>query len=186
LLDRFKLADPDRDELWTEAGKCKAMQWGWPLPNVWLGVSVEDQTRAEERIPDLLATPAAKRFLSCEPLLGPMHLRCIRFPASNRAFLDATNGRTDYPGPHAHPDLAKVDWVICGGESGPNARPMNPGWARLLRDQCQDAGVPFFFKQWGEWQAGDNDTPHGLQYYRVGKKAAGAMLDGREWREFPA
>jgi protein gp37 len=91
----------------------------WPLPNVWLGTSVEDQQRADERIPVLLDTPAAVRWLSCEPLLGPVNL------------LNAMS----------------IDWVVAGGESGPGARPMDEGWARSLRDQCTAAGVPFFCKQ---------------------------------------
>lgn len=117
------------------------------LPNVWLGVSVEDQTRADERIPLLLDTPAAKRFLSCEPLLGPVDLRNVSY--SGPIFLDGLVGYADETtSPASH---RKIDWVIVGGESGPGARPMHPDWARSLRDQCQAAGVPFFFKQWGEW-----------------------------------
>lgn len=140
---------------------------GWPLRNVWLGVSVEDQKRADERIPDLLNTPAAIRFLSCEPLLGPVDLTrtCIvpRVPGSPRAgiHIDALGGRyvesgmpyigqwdISRPYPADAPALS-LDWVIAGGENGP--RPMHPDWARSLRDQCAAAGVPFFFKQWGSW-----------------------------------
>ncbi len=186
-----------------------------PLPNVWCGVSVEDQATADERIPLLLDTPAAKRFISAEPLLESVTI-------------------FDLDGPIDIPDgmESPLDWVIAGGESGPNdrpIRPMHPDWVRSLRDQCAAADVPFFFKQWGEWtyvmKAGDPgfdeipdclpaDTvptrvydgcimlPNGLrleQYLgrdayppearcmvRVGKKAAGAMLDGREHRGFPA
>lgn len=112
----------------------------WPLPNVWLGVSIEDQ-KNKNRIDILRQTPAAIRFLSIEPLLEDI-------------------GKLDLTG---------IDWVIVGGESGPGARPMHPDWARSVRDQCQAAGVAFFFKQWGG----------------VRKKDAGALLDGREWREFP-
>lgn len=108
----------------------------WPLPNVWLGASVEDQTRADERIPDLLATPAAVRFISAEPLLGAIDLREVIPNPINYS--------------HAH-GFKGLDWIICGGESGLGARPMHPDWARSLRDQCAAAGVPFFFKQWGEW-----------------------------------
>ena len=118
-----------------------------PLSNVWLGVTVEDQP-ADKRIPMMLQTPAAVRFLSCEPLLGAITIE----------------------------GLERLDWVICGGESGPHARRMHPDWARSLRDQCKAAGVPFFFKQWGAWN---------LQAVRIGKKAAGAVLDGCEWKEFP-
>lgn len=126
----------------------------WPLPNVWVGVSVEDQQRADERIPDLLATPAALRFLSCEPLLGPVDLNRIHeisHDGLHHAWESALNGkRFDEWGDG--PDIegcTKIDWVIVGGESGP--RPMHPDWVRSLRDQCAEADVPFFFKQWGEW-----------------------------------
>ncbi len=111
----------------------------WPLPNVWLGVSVEDQTTADERIPLLLQTPAAVHFVSCEPLLGPVDLN--KAHGFQRPIYGDTGG---YPPPE------RLDWVICGGESGPGARPMHPDWARSLRDQCADAGVPYFFKQWEE------------------------------------
>lgn len=123
-----------------------------PLPNVWLGLSVEDQQRAEERVPDLLATPAAVRWLSCEPLLGPVDLTNVAMETCHALGFDALNGR------EIHKDDGnlctvgrKLDWIVAGGESGPAARPMHPDWARSLRDQCEDAGVPFFFKQWGEW-----------------------------------
>ena len=122
----------------------------WPLPNVWLGVSVEDQTRADERIPHLLAAPAAVRFLSCEPLLGAVDATAIR-RTQGAGFMRPLDGRFN-----------RIDWVICGGESGPNARPMDPAWARSLRDQCVAARVPFFFKQWGGWLAlsqGAADNP---------------------------
>jgi protein gp37 len=123
----------------------------WPLPNVWLGTSVEDQTRADERIPLLLATPAAVRFLSCEPLLGPVDLRRI---STHGGWYDALAGWRDVREGPAPEGI--VDWVIAGGESGPGARPMHPDWARSLRDQCTAAEVPFFFKQWGEWLPGEN------------------------------
>ncbi len=156
--------------------------------NIWLGVSAEDQPNADARLPYLRATPAAVRFMSAEPLLGPI---------------------TGIDG---------LDWVIAGGESGPNARPMHPDWARALRDQCAAAGVPFFFKQWGEWEtfydsADDQDSCrvpqtdgqmgrgatrfhnlaggmgfHGervIAVRNVGKKRAGRLLDGREHNEMP-
>jgi protein gp37 len=155
----------------------------WPLPHVWLGVSVEDQERADERIPDLLATPATVRFLSCEPLLGPVDLRCVA--PTDTGYMNALSSST---GPN-------LDWIIAGGESGPRARPSHPDWFRSLRDQCAAAVVPFFFKQWGEWR-GYPPTEHkpdgkwrnwngGHVSVRVGKKAAGATLDGREHRECP-
>jgi protein gp37 len=156
-----------------------------PLPNVHLGVSVEDQKRADLRIPQLLATPAAVRWLSCEPLLGPV-------------FLPQWGDHTWLPDSRHNPDwnLPLVDWVVVGGESGPGARPMHPEWARSLRDQCAAAGVPFLFKQWGEWLPthegrhrltydGTLSEPHGgcvmsgeELIARVGKKAAGRVLDG--------
>jgi protein gp37 len=146
------------------------------LPNVWLGVSVEDQTRADERIPDLLATPAAVRFLSCEPLLGPVDInrwlhimwRCSYcrqfFDGRHKQHCPGCGKEGGYCGSHpfngrnrpARPGFpfqsgSGIDWVIAGGESGPGARPMHPDWARSLRDQCADGGVSFHFKQWGEW-----------------------------------
>jgi protein gp37 len=161
-----------------------------PLPNLWLGVSVENQHFADERIPLLLSTPAAVRFISAEPLLGPVSLNCVR---DGQNFIDTVGGiRSIRP---------NLDWVIAGGESGPNARPMHPDWARGLRDQCQAAGVPFFFKQWGEWSFDQklyrklpanrvkyfepNASCGTCLMYRVGKKLSGRMLDGREWSEFP-
>lgn len=152
----------------------------WPLPNVWKGVSTEDQRRADERVPDLLATPAAIRFVSAEPLLGP-----IRFDRIEQD-VDTFEDCGGHPDPHWPPDThdwtwlnaltghyeaearapdgrrrgdidvglrwlgGKLDLVIAGGENGP--RPMHPDWARSLRDQCAAAGVPFFFKQWGSWE----------------------------------
>ncbi len=189
---------------------------GWPT-NVWLGVSVEDQVRADERIPHLLATPAAKRLLSCEPLLGPVDLTNLGGVGSAKSY--GAHGFTSLRGLCDRP---AVDWVIVGGESGPRARPMHPDWARSLRDQCQTASVPFFFKQWGEWaphkpvaggdlggdvrrgtvrimhptgqtdcevaeETGGRNTIPGSRYMaRLGKHSAGALLDGREWREMPA
>lgn len=110
-----------------------------PLPNVWLGVSVEDQKRANERMPDLIMTPAAVRWVSAEPLLENIHIASW---------------------------LYFVDWVVVGGESGPKARPMHPQWARDLRDQCAEAGVPFLFKQWGEWHTAAFLTSTGAAVFR--------------------
>jgi len=161
---------------------CTYNPYGSPydlLPNVWLGVSVEDQAAANERIPLLLQVPAAVRFLSCEPLLGPV--RIFGFNSPTWGVL-----------PHG------IDWVICGGESGSKARPMHPQWARSLRDQCADAGVPFFFKQWGEWWEVDqmpHDAtgflykkslkPDGNYFFKVGKHKAARLLDGTMHNEFP-
>lgn len=106
--------------------------------NVWIGTSVEDQATADERIPLLLDIPARVRFLSCEPLLGPVELGLLgTVPKDISAQYTLTH--------------QMIHWIIAGGESGPHARPMHPQWARSLRDQCQQYGVPFFFKQWGEW-----------------------------------
>lgn len=131
-------------------------QWEWPLPHVWLGVSAEDQARAEERIPELLATPAAVRFVSAEPLLGPVDLTGYLWGRAEPCADCPRDADCDCGGLPRHmlgsePDLA---WVIVGGESGRDARPMHPDWARSLRDQCQEAGVAFHFKQWGEWGPG--------------------------------
>lgn len=155
--------------------------------NLWLGVTAENQARADERIPMLLQIPAAKRFVSVEPMLGPMDLEIW--------------------GQYEHPDnegygvdaIKCLDWIICGGETGPGARPMRPDWVRSLRDQCQAAGTPFFFKSWGDWVApsqmpyatyrnildygggiGISDVP-----CRVGKKRSGCLLDGQKWNQYP-
>ena len=123
----------------------------WPYENVWLGVSVENQETADERIPLLLQCPAAVRWLSCEPLLGPIEIRRWMGEAiggSTHRLSGENFDRCDLTGA----PLEGVDWVVVGGESGPQARPMHPDWARSLRDQCVAAGVPYFFKQWGEWR----------------------------------
>jgi protein gp37 len=163
----------------------------WP-GNYWVGCTVENQEYADRRIPELLKVPASVRFLSVEPLLGPVDLS---------------------------PYLARragIDLVIVGGESGPGARPMHPRWARTIRDQCRAAGVPHHFKQWGEWAPVGDDTPRGVRLayvherggstpaisgyepgcpcdsmmsddpmVRVGKARAGRELDGRTWDELP-
>jgi protein gp37 len=138
----------------------------WPLSNVWLGVSVEDQRWADIRIPALASVPAAVRFLSCEPLLGPVDI--ARY-------------------------LPNLHWVIAGGESGPGARPMHPDWPRALRDQCATQGIPYFFKQWGAWapslayetRAQTQELDGGVRVVRVGKHQAGRHLDGRTWDLMP-
>lgn len=122
---------PDRMRAHSRA---RLQQIGTPLPNVWLGVSCEDQPNADERIPELLQTPAAVRFLSCEPLLGP-----IKLPVSLRNHLGHYGRCTD--------SCVGLDWVIAGGESGRDYRVMDIAWARELRDQCHQYGVPFFMKQ---------------------------------------
>lgn len=132
---------------------------GWPLPNVWLGVSVEDQKRADLRVPALLETPAAVRFLSCEPLLSSVDLSRYLTPAplGDKLWCPTARRQIDVIGSAActctgsHQIGQRLHWIIAGGESGPGARPMHPDWPRQLRDQCTAARVPFFFKQWGEW-----------------------------------
>lgn len=157
------------------------------LTRCWLGVSVENQEAAEIRIPALLEIDAAIRFLSCEPLLGPVNLNNLKYRPGANGWVSAFNEI-------AWPDLAKIDWVICGGESGPNARPMQAEWAQTLRDQCAESGVAFFFKQWGEYLGALQDGPtvgshqeinSSDQPVRVGKKLAGALLDGWEYKQFP-
>jgi len=154
------------------------------IPNVWLGVSVEDQARADERIPHLLATPAAVRFLSCEPLLGAVDLTWVAEPDDQKdGVIDALlgcnwidgmgHGEPYFPSRPGHLGRRmtrqvvsteaeilthrKIDWVIAGGESGPGKRPINLEWMRSLRDQCHDAGIPFFGKQWDKVQALPSD-----------------------------
>jgi protein gp37 len=193
----------------------EAWREGFP-PNVWVGVTVEDQRWADERIPHLLNVPARVRFLSCEPLCGPVDVsrHLTRDEAAYAALscyygssgFDATGSQPERCGPRG------VDWVIAGGESGPHAQPSHPDWFRSLRSQCNEARVPFLFKQHGEWietQAYATDDPKfcaitpegrvveltagwGLDHpgavamQRVGKKAAGRLLDGREWNQLPA
>jgi protein gp37 len=164
-----------------------------PLPNVWLGVSVENQQWADIRIPALLDTPAAVRFLSCEPLLGPVNLigqGGDLVGAGVYALPDPPDHEGGEPICQDHgvercgQGCTFIDWVIVGGESGHGARPMQPYWARSLRDQCTAARVPFLFKQWGEFEPRwTGDDPAVMT--RVGKKAAGRELDGATWDQYP-
>lgn len=192
----------------------KKKQYGIPWQaksNVWLGVSVENQQAADERIPLLLQVPANVRFLSCEPLLGSVRLDQLSRKEYDMTFYDdcltgfKAHGAGGWYG-------SKIDWVIVGGESGKNARPMHLKWARDLRDQCTKAGVKYFFKQWGAWAVGNfskksepcqiwmgddgiihDQQPRQMLCYgrqliamnKVGKDKAGRILDGREWNEFP-
>lgn len=161
----------DRAEAWYKVN-------GW-LPNVWLGMSVESLAFVS-RLDVLARIPAPVRFVSAEPLLGPLDLK---------PWLGSLCGE-----PCSCVLGQTLDQVIVGGESGPYARPMHPDWVRRIRDDCQAAGVPFFFKQWGEWVPFDHPS-HGTHYEyvgedkfamkRVGKTRAGATLDGREWGETP-
>lgn len=151
--------------------------------NYWIGTTVENQARADERIPQLLSIPAKVRFLSCEPLLGPVDtttpLLAAKYKACEGRAADIMSGSL--------PEFPWLDWVICGGESGPKARPMHPDWARSLREQCSAAGVAFFFKQWGDWLYTPGDPGSDVEWTvtRVGKKKAGRVLDGRTHDEFP-
>lgn len=191
----------------------------WPWPNVWIGATIVNQAEADRDIPKLLAVPAAKRFLSMEPLLGPVNLADISDGHADstipREYWEEGFDTEDSPPAVGHNCLSgerwqrfgdwtehgpRIDWVIVGGESGPGARPMHPDWARSLRDQCQAAGVAFLFKQWGEWLPLDGMDPelrirtenHPWQrmegtrgVVKVGKKAAGRLLDGRTWDGVP-
>lgn len=194
VLEKIDELVPERTEA-SRAARDRVL--AGPLANVWLGVSAEDQARADERIPHLLATPAAKRFISAEPLLGAIDL------APWLSEEDGCGGCDDGPPPRCgrddipreeqcptklavfetherevegqdHPDVwvtrTTLDWVIAGGESGLGARPSHPDWFRSLRDQCAAAGVPFFFKQWGSWRPEidrDRDDPDWRRDYGV-------------------
>jgi len=160
---------------------------GWPLPNVWLGVSVEDQATADERIPVLLDTPAALRFISAEPLLGPVDLwdiRPNRYPPSGWSWNPMKGFKMHYSNSRIV-DAPRLDWVIAGGESGPGSRPAHPDWFRKLRDECVREGVPFFFKQWGDYLPAGQQMADGRLWdpscgsrLRGVKKLTGRMLDG--------
>jgi len=218
-------------------GHVDAYELDAPLSNVWAGVSVENRKHGLPRIEHLLRTPAAVRFLSVEPLLeglGDGLARCLhlgrcksRGGGNQEVGKFRCGGLEDHDGTHhaltqtglPWSGIPQIDWVIVGGESGPGARPMHPDWIRSIRDQCLDAGVAFFFKQWGEWQNGSSrggqneimlldgrhgETPQTIGWSlaqpdserrwhalaptaisRVGKKAAGRLVDGREWNEMP-
>ena len=149
--------------------------------NVWIGTTAEDQQRADERIPALLKIPARVRFLSCEPLLGPVNLT-VTIPGGSPSYNALKPYRPDYCKEPLEPS---IHWVICGGESGPGARPMHPDWARSLRDQCAATGVAFHFKQWGEWIARSQYLYVGneplVQAFGAGGKFTSAVMrrDGR-------
>ena len=165
-----------------ERMKLEILSWeNLDLPvNVWIGVSVEDQAAADKRIPLLLQTPAAVRFVSCEPMLGPMNLApWLRFWKRSSSVRAVEKG---------------LDLVIVGGESGPGARPFNIEWGRSLRDQCKAAGVSFFMKQLGAWplfdfaNAGRIQEGHG-KYFGIKDRKGGDMSEWPEdlrVREFPA
>ena len=221
-----------RDDLWRLIAATPHLDWllltkrpqnirkfidGAALPNVWLGTTVETQDEAERRIPHLLATPAAVRWVSAEPLLGPLDLK-LADGVHHHPDNDQSNPAV---GAIVHAAMKKlgaptIDWIVAGGESGPGARPMHPDWARSLRDQCANAGVPFHWKQWGAWLPGEvyaegsrgglvryqdgstdqhtgkpdhwwsGDSFGGVISTNVGKAAAGRLLDGVEHNGMPA
>jgi len=158
----------------------------WPLPNLWVGVSVEDQDRIA-RISDLLQTVAALRWVCFEPLIDRVEPEAV--PVADR-FVDAFRGShyiVDGRGRSVAVDAPAwppLDWVVAGGEIGVGARPMQASWVRSLRDKCVSAGVPLFFRQWGEWAPGSGG-PSGETMARVGKRSAGRLLDGRTWDQTP-
>lgn len=154
---------------WRNQSHASASGRAYESPaNVWLGVSVEDMRAAHWRIPELMAVPSRVRFLSCEPLLGPLDLRIWLDPNTARC-RRCSDEPADAACDCSCHTRGGVNWVIVGGESGPRHRPMDGDWAREVRDRCVAAGVPFFFKQWG-----------GLH-----SKAGGRELDGRLWDEMP-
>lgn len=189
-----------------------------PLPNVWLGASVEDQTRADERLSELLAIPAALHFASYEPALGPIDWTAVAPGlASHEALgyvLDTLRGLiVTEDGRTATQATGRLDWIIAGGESGPNARPGHPGWYLQTRDQCEEAKVAFMFKQWGNWRheplpdgsaipvpapndpdrrvvgwngSGSLKSPVALMVHEKSKRKAGNLLDGAQYLAFPA
>lgn len=206
-------------EIGYYAGGDKLPPQSWPLQNAWIGVSVEDQATADDRIPLLLQTPAV-RWISAEPLLGPVSLEMMPYPYDHHNGWPGTYhslhgswwpavGDYEEEFRNREESLARINWVVAGGESGPKARPTHPAWFRSLRDQCKAAGVPFLFKQWGEWIGADQDecpvggparrwmwadgAPWHWQdgqramplFCRAGKKAAGRLLDGVLHDEYP-
>jgi protein gp37 len=194
------------EKMLDKAGSLMAEVLVWPKPNVWLGATICNQDEADRDLPKLLTTPAAKHFLSMEPLLGPVDLAS---PYTSKLFKWAlaqdgitlpyspADPHTGIPDAVGEDLLPGLDWVIVGGESGAHARPMHPDWVRSLRDQCNAAGVALHFKQWGEWaprepyesELMESDELCGKwdgTMFRFGKKAAGRELDGRTWDELPA
>jgi protein gp37 len=223
INDPHPALGPHRERLWDLIEETPALDWllltkhphryrltlptEWldtPRPNVWLGTTVESQEWAERRVEFLCSTPALMRFVSAEPLLGPVDLRNIRLRRSSGlegCVLDALTGEVvDLETSCMADETGWIDWVIVGGESGHGARPMRLEWARGLRDQCVRAGTAFHFKQWGEmapagqlpdatWRQVDAMNPDVAAepdtLVRVGKKLAGRELDGRTWDELP-
>jgi protein gp37 len=189
----------------------------FPWPHIYLGVTVVTQAEADVNIPILLQIPAACHFVSIEPMLETIDLKRVKWWPANEHYVDVLNRGYWHPsiGLVNHSDIHKIDWVIAGGETGAGARPIHPDWIMGLRDHCQQANTPFFFKSWGEWSMvydRDRDDPDwrkcpkakdGSERYlnfeggygfhgdrvvfmrRKGKKASGRIIDGREWNQFP-
>jgi protein gp37 len=222
------VSDEWRADLWAEIGACPELEiiivtkrvgnvWKMTPPagcrrNVILLATVCNQAEADRDIPKLLDLKekmvVSRVGLSIEPMLGPVDL--CRVARSGNYSIDALGGWENDGGINwgsRQERCARLDWVICGGESGPNARPMHPDWARSLRDQCAAAGVPYFFKQWGEWAPTETPTTRGdrtvwpdgdpngdanksggpgREMILVGKRRAGSLLDGREHKEVPS
>ncbi len=186
LADVFDNEVPDewRTDLWKLIASTPHLDWllltkrignvTYPMPhNVWLGISIVTQKEAERDIPKLLAASAYTRFLSMEPLLESVDLVHLE---NHKDGFHASALQAHHDDNYYQFDN-KIDWVIVGGESGAQARPMKAEWARSLRDQCIASDVPFLFKQWGEF---------GEDGERVGKKKAGRHLDGRTWDQYPS
>ncbi len=225
LGDVFDNAAPDawRADLWALIQATPALTWllltkrignvqrmlppAWlerPLLNVWLGATVVNQEEADRDIPKLIAVPAAAHFVSCEPLLGPIDFDHEWLEAEYFGHADDCDDEFCALNADEHSCAGQVlsqpsiNWVIVGGESGPEARPMHPEWVRAIRDQCVDARVPFHFKQWGEWAPNclcDSPNAHQITkrpepgkmgvMFRCGTRRAGRELDGKAWAEFP-
>jgi protein gp37 len=170
-MTRLLASDAFGEQVYRHAAAYRVTALTWPLPNLWLGTSVEDQPRADQRIPKLLAAPATIRFLSCEPLLGPIDLERAICQQPAPAYGQGFSRTTVHLGDCCRHALCAADlhWIIAGGESGPGHRPVDPAWVRFLRDQAVAAQVAFFFKQWG------GPTP----------AAGGRLLDGRAWNQYP-
>jgi protein gp37 len=201
-LVRAALARWMRETGWSNAARhILPASMAWPLPNVWEGVSVENQATADARLPHLLRCAALgwQTFVSYEPALGPVDWE---------PWFSVPDEHGELSGPRCAPDgTAAIKLIIAGGESGPGARPAHPDWFRATRDECAEAGVPFFFKQWGEWAEVDCDEATHLLHLdgslhptgdypdascprtwcvsRIGKRAAGRLLDGREHNDLP-
>lgn len=187
---------PERMRDFYQWKRSNMMNIPWqPCANVWMGVTAENQEQANKRIPLLLSVPAAKRFVSVEPMLGPVDFYDV---VINNEFYNTLKGFGDISGgSYGIVGGAKLDWVICGGESGLKARPMHPDWVRSLREQCKDANVPFFFKGWGTWRPltttklieklpfGDYDVETKRGFVKKDKHMIGNCIDGISHEEWP-